>query len=309
MGITDIFSKRMKRRHGDVPEVYVYDVLPEHLRTQIIQIWQSVLGKWDEMSHDVRETCRLIVEALCHERGVFRLPYPGRIEFEDNFYKDVFMYFLTEPEVEKALDVVELFFSAIEHLDRDGYLHGPVFAANAIEQLNFRFREHGIGFSYSSGKIIRMDDEFTHEEIVKPCLQVLAGKAYRGAQEEFLKGEEYYRMGDMKMAVMECQKAVESVMKVICKKRGWKHRPKPNAKELISTLLTNGLIPPFWQNHFASLRSMLEGGSALVRNERSAHGQGGEIVEVPRHLAAYALHMAAATILFLAEAEANGAGK
>lgn len=308
MAITDIFSKQMKKLRGEVPDVYRYDHLPGPLRVQINQIWESVLFT-NGGSHPVVQACRSIVERLCHERGVFRLPYPGQIQYEDNLYKDVVHYFLTETNVENALDVVQLFFSAIEDLDRDRCLDQSVSAASAIDELNFRFREHGIGYFYSSGQIIRKDGEYVHEEIVKPCLQVIAGKAYRGAQEEFLRGEEYYRTGDMKSAVTECQKAVESAMKVICKKRGWAHGQHPNAKELISTLLTNGLIPPFWQNHLASLRGILEGGSALVRNKRSAHGQGGEIVEVPRHLAAYALHMAAATILFLAEAEKTGAGK
>lgn len=310
MAIVNIFSKRMKQSRGEVPDVYRYDHLPKPLRVQIVQIWQGTLGRPGRAPQRIVDAYRGIVETLCHELGVFTLPYPSRPPFGgDEFYRDLVEYFQAEEQVEKALDVVELCFSTIERLSLDRALSWPIPARAAIDELNYRFREHGVGYAYSDGHIIRKDGEFAHEKIVKPCLQVLAGRAYGGAQEEFLKGEKYYRKGDMKGAVTECQKAVESVMKVICKKRGWVHGRHPNAKELVSTLLANGLIPSFWQNHFASLRGLLEGGSALVRNRLSAHGQGTETVEVPQHLAAYTLHMAAATILFLAEAEKSGDGK
>lgn len=310
MPIVNIFSKRMKQSRGEVPDVYRYDHLPGPLRVQIIQIWERALGRPYRAPREIVDAFRGIVGILCHELGVFTLPFPPRLDLgRDDFYRDLVEYFQTEERVENALDVVELCFSTIERLSRYRTLSRPIPAKVAIDELNYRFREHGVGYAYSDGHIIRKDGEFAHEKIVRPCLQVLAGKAYGGAQEEFLKGEKYYRKGDMKGAVTECQKAVESVMKVICKKRGWAHGKHPTAKELISTLLANGLIPSFWQNHLASLRSLLEGGSALVRNRLSAHGQGTETVEIPRHLAAYTLHMAAATILFLAEAEASGAGK
>ena len=38
-----------------------------------------------------------------------------------------------------------------------------------------------------------------------------------------------------------------------------------------------------------------------VRNEEGAHGQGATLRKTPNYVAAYALHLAAANILFLAE--------
>jgi hypothetical protein len=32
MALLKIFSKRQKRLRGEVPDVYVYDVIPEHFR-------------------------------------------------------------------------------------------------------------------------------------------------------------------------------------------------------------------------------------------------------------------------------------
>jgi hypothetical protein len=42
---------------------------------------------------------------------------------------------------------------------------------------------------------------------------------------------------------------------------------------------------------------------ATARNKRSGHGQGPKPVEVPDHIAGYVLHMAAATIVFLVQAD------
>ena len=44
MPIYDIYSKRLRKMNGDVPEVYVYDDLPNPLRVQIVQIWTECLG-------------------------------------------------------------------------------------------------------------------------------------------------------------------------------------------------------------------------------------------------------------------------
>ena len=47
MAVSDIFSKREKRARGEVPDVYVYDRLPKHLRVQIVLIIRDVFGKDD----------------------------------------------------------------------------------------------------------------------------------------------------------------------------------------------------------------------------------------------------------------------
>src|SRR5262249_21084556 len=38
MARVDLFSKRQKRKRGEVPEVYVYDQVPKGLRVQIVQL-------------------------------------------------------------------------------------------------------------------------------------------------------------------------------------------------------------------------------------------------------------------------------
>ena len=74
---------------------------------------------------------------------------------------------------------------------------------------------------------------------------------------------------------------------------------------MIQICFDNELIDSFWQSYYSSLRSLLESGVPTVRNKLSGHGQGTTPTTVPDHLVAYMLHMTAAAIVFLAEAEKN----
>ena len=74
---------------------------------------------------------------------------------------------------------------------------------------------------------------------------------------------------------------------------------------MIQICFDNGLIDPFWQSHYSSLRSLLESGVPTGRNKLSGHGQGTTPTTVPDHLVAYMLHMTASALVFLAEAEKN----
>ena len=311
MPILDIFSKRQKKLRGETPDVYQYDRLPEPLRVQIIHIMDDVLGNQQQyIEVHVEKAYNFITDALCREYGVFRLPadYPG----QKNKMMDLVNFFLQVKDVEKAIDVIELSFHVIDTNTRDyGYLRksdASEATDRAIQELNDRFKEHGVGYHYANGKIVRIDSEFVHSEVVQPALRILNRKEYAGAQQEFLKAHEHYRAGRTKEALNECLKSLESVMKSICDRRGWSYDQGAGANKLIGICFDNGIVPPFWQTQFAALRSLLEGGVPTARNKLGGHGQGAAPQPVPDHIAGYVLHMTAAAVVFLAEAEASGAG-
>jgi hypothetical protein len=310
MSVFDIFSKRQKKLRGDVPDVYSYDEIPQPLKVQIIHIWWDTLGDLTEY-HDeyggrmVRDAYRNIVEALCREYGLFSLPGSDTYNAR-NYLAEHSNFLLKEQDPEKALDAIELSFTVIDRMTRHlGYLnrHNPSeLADDAIKELNFRFREHGVGYQFD-GEIIRVDSELLHAEAVKPALALLRAAEFAGAQAEFLSAHEHYRHGRTKEALAECLKAFESVMKAICAKRGWKHDPNATSKMLLQVLFDNGLVQSFWNSHFSAMRSTLEAGVPTARNKLGGHGQGTQVVQVPEHLAAYVLHLTASAIVFLAEAE------
>lgn len=303
MAIFNLFSKRQKRVRGELPDVFVYDQLPNQLRVQIIHIIRDAIGE-DDYSSYVKEAYEFINDVLCREYGLFRLT-----KHFNSHAQSVFNYFLGVSEVEKALDFVEVAFRVIDTFVREiNYQYNSktkIKPDEAIRELNDRFKEHGIGYQYESGRLVRIDSQFMHSEMVKPTLALLMEKIYRGANEEFLKAHEHYRHGHYKECLNEALKSFESVMKAICTKHKWNFNQTDTAKSLIDVCLKKELIPQYLQSQFTSLRSVLESGVPTVRNKLGGHGQGVEITSVTDAMARYALNLAASNILFLVEHEKN----
>ncbi|MBM4038192.1 MAG: hypothetical protein FJ290_06715 [Planctomycetes bacterium] len=309
MNVFDLFSKRQRKLRGEVPDVYTYDVMPEPLRVQIVHVWHDLIGnpvEYQQGRQGVRDAYGFIVKCLCREYGVFVLPhYRGRVG--QDYLEELTVFLLSEENVERVLDVVELSFRWIDHVEReneDRHRGSASKRANdAIRELNARFREHGVGYQFLDGQIVRVDSDLVHAEVVRPALGLLRGMQFAGAQEEFLKAHEHYRKGNGKEALVECLKAFESTMKAICDKRGWKYDPGATSKDLTKVCFDKGLIPDFWQSHFSGLRSTLESGVPTARNKLAGHGQGSTPTDVPGHIVAFVLHMTASAIVFLAEAD------
>lgn len=307
--IFDIFSKRQKKLRGDVPDIYTYNDVPNALRVQIVHIWHDVLGNsnnYFSYPENVKSAYKFIVDTLCREYGLFHLP--SHDKYNDRMYlNELANFFLNEKDIEKVIDVVELSFKVINHYTKDyNYLSrqdGSELVENAINELNNRFKEHGIGFQFVENEIIRIDSELLHTEAVKPALKLLNQKNYQGAQEEFISAYEHYRHGKNKESLNDCLKAFESTMKAICDKHKWQYQANATAKTLIQICFEKDLIPSFWQTQLTSLRSMLESSIPTGRNKLSGHGQGTESTTIPNYLVAYMLHMTASTLVFLTTAE------
>ncbi len=315
MPIFDIFSKRQKALQGDVHDTYRYDDIPEKLRVQIVLIMYDVLGSEEQYrlgqrygAPRVNLLYDAIADALCREYGEFRLSKTYKTH--ENKMTNLIDFFMQEKSADKAIDVIELSFRAIDSSTRTfDYLEktDPSDDADrAIEELNHRFKEHGVGYCFENRKIIRIGSEFVHSEIVRPALKILDQKQYAGAQQEFLNAHEHYRKGKTKEAISECLKSLESVMKSICDKRKWAYGDRATASKLIKTCFDNQLIPSFWEGQFNALKSLLESGVPAARNRLAGHGQGADPKPVQMYIASYVLHMTAAAIVFLAEAEASG---
>lgn len=314
MAIFDLFSKRQKALRGDVPDVYTYENLPNALRVQIIHIWSDALGNANDYFNsygcgpNIKAAYKFIVDTLCREYGMFTLP--TAVEYEERMYlNELANYFLQVDDVERQLDIVELSFKYIDRVTRKyGYLekqNASESVDESIHELNDRFKEHGIGFHYVDGEIIRIDSELIHSEAVKPALRLLNEKSYQGAQQEFLSAYEHYRHGKNKEALNDCLKSFESIMKAICDRRKWVYPANATSKALIQVCFDNELVPLFWQQQLTALRSMLESSIPTGRNKLSGHGQGTSLTTVPDYLVAYMLHMTASTLVFLTTAEKN----
>ena len=303
MTITDLFSKRQKKLRGEVPDVYQYEIIPDTLRVQIVHIIKDTIGNERSFARASLVYAH-IHKALCKEYGVFNL-----IEYEQSNFKAVYNFFLKEKNVEKCFDIIELSFEMIDGVVRNTYNQFKNEGAtqhpdDAILELNSRFKESGVGYEFKSGKLIRIDSQYLHSEVVKPVLHFLGSdKKYSGTNDEFLTAHEHYRHKRYKECLNDCLKSFESLMKAIHDKHSWTYNQKDTAKSLINSCFKNRLIPEYLHNQFSAIQLLFESGIPTVRNKEGGHGQGSEVSTVPEYLASYALHLTATNLLFLAKCE------
>ncbi|MXX63243.1 MAG: hypothetical protein F4112_10170 [Holophagales bacterium] len=307
MAALKLFSYRKRVAEGNVPDVYVYDELPEQLRVQVVHIWKDAIGPFRELRRYESEPLanpvwEEIHNSVAREHGLFGLADHG------NPFERCVEYLLGHSSVDDKLDLIEFSFFFIDRVIRQRQRHdgsdGAKMADMAIAELNERFRRAGVGYQFESGKILRVDSELIHTEVVVPALRYLNRRGFEGPREEFLAAHAHYRSGQTKEAVTLANNAFESTLKVICGQRRWRYPPGARAAELLKVVRNKGLLPRYLDNSFDQLAATLKSGLPKVRGEEGAHGQGTTPRKTPDHVAAYALHLAAAKIQFLAEAQA-----
>jgi len=304
MAIFDLFSKRQKKLRGEVPDIFTYDEIPQPLRVQIVHIVKDVIGE-DKYSsdHHANDIYEFLQQTLCREYGVFHL---GK-NYNDSPQGQVINFLLQATENDKVLDIIELSFRYFDKVLRDGfyqysqYSNSKINPDDAINELNERFKEHGVGYSFDGGELIRIDSTYIHAEITKPVIALLWNDKFKGANEEYLKAHEYYRHGRYKECLTECLKAFESTMKIICKEKNWTFSQTDTARRLVQICFDNVLVPTFTQNQFTSLQNLLESGIPTIRNKLGGHGQGQVPQKVDDEMTRYGLNLTGTNIIFLIE--------
>lgn len=300
MAIFETFSKRQKRlQSGGRIDPYVYDKIPSALAKQVEFIISDTSGEFrDDFLRSV----------LC----IMRKEDPDNILYDPfsiinfNPYK-----LIIDGNADNFLDFIDIvFLSLIVNHSEDSSCRLSIgkngvtqSVPDAIDELNYRFREHGVGYQFVGHELVRVDNQVLHAEAVVPALTLLTRSGYEGAENEFQAAYKHYRAGEHRAAVVAANNAFESTLKAICKKRGWEHDNGATAGRLLKIVKDNGLYPDYLDKSFDQLLAALASGLPTVRNEEGGHGQGAEVRETPAHVVALALHLAAAKILFLVECE------
>ena len=307
MPINDLYS----RRNRDVTQAETQDLaygnLPETVRNQIVLIWDSSIGYYAVPQYPFYDTTPnnnsawdTIHETVRRVRGLLRLSNRPL-----NSRDACIEYLLNESNVDNVLDIVEISFRVIfesgnilqSHARRIGITQS---AGDAIDELNFRFKEASLGYQFESGQIIRTDSFATHEKIVKPTLSLLRDRRFSGAEDEYREALKHYRARNYRDAITAANSAYESTLKTICEINDWDYDQGDTAGRLLKVVRENGLFSDYMEASFDQLIGTLKSGLTPIRNrESSSHGQGPEPKNPPDHLAEYALNLCAAQILFL----------
>jgi hypothetical protein len=275
------------------------------VRVQVIQMLESGLGSVGPLT--VRGTSSTnpcydhIVKSMRLELGVHRLA--GTLN--DNLQRELFLWLSSEANIEHWLDGVEVSLQTMKAWMSEGEyrsVYRPSATPDAIiVEFNARLLEAAVGYQYVAGEIIRIDSQHIHSEVVLPVLQLLTDPRFESANSEYRSAHEAYRHGQLEDCLVDCGKALESVLKIIGRKRGWKINDTDTASKLIQAAVEDGFLAAHSQPALNRLRGLIESSTPTVRNKMAAHGAGANPRVVPQHLAAFQLHQTAAVILYLAE--------
>lgn len=302
----ELYSQKQTRlaKAGE-PDVYQYHDFSETFRRQVIYIWGRSLdmcasayvsGQSQMFAFGGDPVWDPIQSILAEEYGMSSLS-------EKAFSSQKCRDFLLNCEPDQVLDIIEFTFQTIEALSTSmpQYMDTNV-RDEAISDLNHRFQQHSLGFEYVNGQLIKKSTDYIHAQAVKPALSLLTMPGFSGPSDEFLRAHGHFLKGEYQDAILDANNAFESTMKAICDLRLWTYDKTATAKPLNEIMFHNDLIPRSLTNHFDHLRLVLEAGLPTVRNKTGGHGQGSTPLEIPEHLAAYALHLAASNIVLLVEA-------
>ncbi len=307
MPIYDIFSNRNRPR----PEKLVYDTLSESLRQHCLRIIRQGIG-------DHEQLLERMGEVLQHEH-----PTPS---FEEDRSQDAerlqylprfFEYCVEQGTFMEAMDAIEVGTQCInddmrknfETARKYGHIAAPQEPDDAIEELNGRFMQDGVGYQFSTQQrhLVRVDSAFMHEEVTEPAMKFLTEKGFEGAAQEFDKAHQHYRQMAVgpeagKDAVAWSVKAIESTAKAIMDARAWAYDKNDTITKLLTKVVTKGLVPAALQSYFDGLRTALTSGLPSIGNAMARHGQGAKPKPIEEHMVTLTMHLAAATIRFLLEA-------
>lgn len=295
-----LYSRRMKERSGE-PEVYVYDEFPAAFRNQFFRIYERLVHNEDYQCHSLYGITQQLCETFAQEKGLKCIP--GSYAYRANTLWALENY-IDQCDNEDFLDLMDFiggaFLSNEKVWKKAQYSIGVKEFQDAIDELNERLKQHGLGYELINHEIIKKTNTVTHEKIVKPALMLLTDEEFRGAEDEYLLAFEHYEHGENKDAILNAIKAFESTMKTICAGMGYPFKPQSDtAKQLIATLEKNQFYPSYLNNHITGIRTTLESGAPTLRNKEAGHGQGAEVKDVSDEYVEYALNLVATNILFL----------
>lgn len=308
MAIFDLFSKRQAdAAKSGSDDVYQFEEIPTPLRVQVKQIAIEALGRvgahGDNMIRGDEDNAIWVqIERIfLRERGLEAI---ARADFAGLRV----LAFMRECATADWLDLLELISLGITIMaDQDHYSARrqwdvSITADKALDEINYRMREAGVGYQLEGTRLVRVDSQYLHSEVVKPALALLAGKPYEGPRQEFLAAHQHYRAGEHRQAVGMAANALESTFKAIFDQKGWAYPNGARISDLVKVARANSMWPDYLDPSFDQLIATLQSGLPKIRDNDASHGQGAKPKNVPAYVAAYALHLAASKIVFISEA-------
>ncbi|KNF08520.1 abortive infection protein [Gottschalkia purinilytica] len=291
----ELYSEKLRRlENPNVYDLYEYEPIPKKFRNQVIHLFDKISKICSDEFSDEFYSQSIFFEKLnklfCEEKGILTL---GDYDDITNFQN----YILSA----STLDVLDLIDLSVKYIELIFYKYNwEGLHLLPIDTLNKRFKTNNLGYEIINCELIKKDTQYTHEEIIKPCLKLIYDESFKGVEDEFFKAHEHFINGDYKDSITSANKAFESTLKTLCDlKRYDYNKDKDTVYTLLNILSDNGFVPTYLKRHFSTLLKTLSSGLPTLRNKRGGHGQGSEKIIVPEYYAKYAINLAATNISFL----------
>lgn len=296
-----LFSQRNNPREV---EILPYTELSERFRVQAYHLIKEVYSTDDSIDFNyVTSIFKWVHDKICSDHALFSFDdAPMCTEYQYDPVESCLKFILNCEEDDWVVDIIELLVTTRIQLEQREHLF-RVPKEYAINKLNARFKENGIGLDYVKDRIFPISSTVLYNEAVKPALILMHNPLFSGALNEYQEAYNHYKNGDNKATILSVAKAFESTMKSICELNNWDFG-KGTASALINALFSNDFLPSYYQTQLNSLKTTLEG-LPTIRNKEASHGQGMSVVDIPDHLTQYALNLAGTNITFLIKVHEN----
>jgi hypothetical protein len=182
----------------------------------------------------------------------------------------------------QVLDVIELLYDRLPGEEK------LVFQA----EVNNTFEEEASEWRLTDGQFFKIDSEFLALHVVGRSCQLLKAEGFSGALDEFNEARNDLLSGNYKGAIHNACKSLESVLKTILA------REDGNASALIRQIVQSDFCEDLPEKLRAPFGEQVLNCLPFLRNRLAGHGQGTDVLEVPRLYAELAVNMAAAFNLF-----------
>lgn len=299
MAVKNLYSNRLQPK----TEKLEFDILPNELRIQLVYIWEQFFSQ-RYFPKEISDGCtKELVKILMKEHALES--WPQTLQRSTNIHK-IGIYFKKLENVEKCIDVVEIILTLIENsqnlITSLGYPYNLDYNSNeVINEINDRFKLHGIGYQYLNFKILRLDSIILNSQLVEKTFTLLNSEKYKNVNTEFLTAHDHFRHKRNSDCVVWCLKSFESTIKIIANENNWTFKENLTARPLIQLLFNNNFFPKHTDQLIINFKTFLENSISLIRNKKGGHGAGNEVNIVPDSITQYMLYITGASINLIFE--------
>lgn len=302
--IENLFTRRMKRNRGEVPDTYSYEI-PENVRRTIIGYVLDTNLSFDE-GHFGRRYDELEQLAIVLDRQ-FGKSISGMV-----LEKDQILDFMSSCSTEEFLAALEIL-CKLKATNINKFTH---YQTQALEKANFfisstnkLFRLERIGYELVPAGledlpfiVVPFNSQYLHLETIKKPRELLHNKKFDGALDEFETALDKLRQEDYDGSVQEAINAYESTLKTILDIKGVSYNSGDKIPGLVNKVMEKLDLDSCFNDAFGRVWSLLSSGPNTIRNlEGVAHGQGSKVKKLKREYAEFVLRTVGTYIVFLIE--------